>query len=386
MPDFFKDFLHQELVEHGRNAPPTVHLAAFGKHPAWNDHMEDINLNTLTLLEAKRYIYLQGISGNIDSGAWNPPAAPVGASQATPSDSALQPFSPSALSSPALSFNHWLLWHRPGEILLGRLLASTDGKGRTRYPFVVLAHIINLPLASALETCAPLIDEAARQAREATTPDAVRQIIVQTRSRLAAAVEATADSPSPIPPGLRPAIDPSGWTRLYHVIENQLHQYGPGARPEHPSCRHLRLPSASGTARVPRADGVVPDAAPQNLLWWAAYWLTQLDTQIPLLLIAPETAAWLDLIVGEPASQHFRCLLVDSGALPTVTDTPYSVPSHIEQVTNELLLNADESALPARSLFHLKPPTRDTALAIICTRDGLAKATRPPGLLKKLFG
>ncbi|AWI10048.1 hypothetical protein [Ereboglobus luteus] len=368
MPDFPKDFLHQEITALSRGAPPVVHLAAFGKHPAWNDHMEDIGLNTLTLLEAKRYIYLQGISGNIDSGAWNPPSSP-----APSSDSAIQPFSPSALSSAALSFNHWLLWQRPGEILLGRLLASTDGKGRTRYPFVVLAHIINLPLAAALETCAPLIDEAARQAREATTPDAVRQVIAQARARLSATAEASSDSPNPLPPGLRPAIDPTGWARIYHVIESQLHQYGPGARPEHPSCRHLRLPSAS-----PRAV--------QNLLWWATYWLTQLDTQIPLLLIAPETAAWLDLIVGEPASQHFRCLLVDSAALPTVTDTPYSVPSHIEQVTNELLLNADESSLPARSLFHLKPPTRDTALAIIGTRDGLTKATRPPGLLKKLFG
>lgn len=357
MPDFFKDFLHQEITALSRGAPPVVHLAAFGKHPAWNDHMEDINLNTLTLLEAKRHLYLQGISGQIDSGAWD---------------------------KTTVSFNHWLVWQRPGEILLGRLLASTDGKGRTRYPFVVLAHIINLPLAAALETCAPLIDEAARQAREAGTPDAVRQIIVQARNRLATTAAAATDSPSPLTPGLRPNIDPTGWTRIYHVIENQLHQYGPGARPENPSCRHLRLPAAS-----PRAT--------QSLLWWSTYWLTQLDPQIPLLLITPETApatvnsggvpaAWLDLIVGEPSSQHFRGLLVDAAVLPAVTDIPYSVTPHIEQVTNELLRDSDDTALPARSLFHLKPPTRDTALAIIGTRAGLDKAVRPRGLLSKLFG
>lgn len=330
-----------------RDAPPIVHLAAFGKHPAWNDHMEDINLHTVTFLEAKRYIYLQGISGQIDSGAWDKPSGVAG-------------------------YDHWLLWHRPGEMLLGRLLASSDGKGRTRYPFVVLAHIINLPLAAALASCAPLLEEIARQARAAESPEKMRQIIVHARVRLADAAAAAPDLPTPLPPGVSPQIDATGWARIYHVLENQLHPYGPGARPQNPPCRHLRIPAAS-------SDPV------QNLLWWAACWLTQLEPQVPELLISPAHAGWLDLIVGEPASAHFRCLLSGPAAIPPVTETPYNLSPHIVKAAQELCAGADGDAIPPRSLFHLKPATRDVALATIGTRRGLAAATRPAGLLKKLF-
>lgn len=346
MADFYRDFLHQEITERPRNAPPVAHLAAFGKHPAWNDHMEDIGLTTLALLEAKRYLYLQGISGQIDTGAWD---------------------------KTAMTFNHWLLWHRPGEILLGRLLASSDGKGRTRYPLVVLAHIINLPLAAALEVCAPLIDQAAQAVRQATTPDAAGQAVAQARARIAIAAENAPDNPSAIAPGIRPDIAPGDWARVYHAIESQLYQFGPGARAEQPACRHLRLPAASARP--------VP-----NLLWWSAYWLTQLDPRFPSLFIAPETVPhWLDFIVGEPASQHLRCILCDLDSNPPVTDVPYDPAPHITQVTNELLQGSDFTSLPERSLFRLQPPTRDSALATIGTRAGLARVTRPPGLLRRLF-
>jgi len=392
MSDFHHTFLHQDLLDLGLSTPPTVRLAAFGKHPAWNDHMEDIALDTLALLEAKRYLYLQGISGQIDTGAWNPPpSTPAAAAPAaTPSAFRLSGFQ---------AFNHWLLWHRPGEILLGRLLASTDGKGRARYPLVILAHIINLPLAPALDTLAPLIDEAARAARAATTPDAVRRVIHETRARLNTLAQNAPDSAAPFPDGLRPALTPTGWTRFYHALETQLRPFAPGERLDTSTpCRHLRLPAAGATPL-------------QSLLWWNACLLTQLAPQSPLLLIAPEEAdqpdqpghaypqspftnpkskiqnpKFLDLIVGEPASPHFRCLLTPLSALPVVTDTPYEVASDIMQFTNEFLQNPGPGLLPNRSLFRPKPPTLDAALATIATRAGLARAGRPPGFLGKLFG
>jgi len=47
-----------------------VFVAAFGKHPAWDDHIDDIGLDMDTLIAAKRILYVQGIGGNIDSGSW----------------------------------------------------------------------------------------------------------------------------------------------------------------------------------------------------------------------------------------------------------------------------------------------------------------------------
>ena len=406
MPDFFKTFLHQDILDLGRSPLPVVRLAAFGKHPAWNDHMEDINLDTLALLEAKRYLYLQGISGQIDTGAWDPPPprATQDAGLRTQNSGQGTRDAPPASGIPQSAFriphfNHWLLWHRPGEILLGRLLASTDGKGRARYPLVILAHIINLPLAPALDTLAPLIDEAARAARAATTPDAVRRVIHETRARLNTLAQNAPDSAAPLPDGLRPTLTPTGWTRFYHALETQLRPFAPGERLDTSTpCRHLRLPAAGATPL-------------QSLLWWNACLLTQLAPQSPLLLIAPEGAdqpdqpghaypqspftnpkskiqnpKFLDLIVGEPASPHFRCLLTSLSALPVVTDTPYEVAPDIMQFTNEFLQNPGPGLLPNRSLFRPKPPTLDAALATIATRAGLAHAVRPPGFLGKLFG
>ena len=414
MPDFHHTFLHQDSRDLGRSAPPIVRLAAFGKHPAWNDHMEDIGLDTLALLEAKRYLYLQGISGQIDSGAWDTPAPPPRGTQdtglRTPAQGLWTQDTATANTlarqrpienreSKIQNFHHWLLWQRPGELLLGRLLASTDGKGRARYPFVLLAHIINLPLAPALETLAPLIFDAARNARAATTQDAVRSIVTETRARLNTLAQNAPDIPAPLPDSLSPALTPTGWTRLYHALATQLPGYAPDSHPGPDTpCRHLRLPPAA-------------ESPLQSLLWWNAFLLTQLSPQVPLLLIAPDEAEhpdqpehpnpqspppnpkspiqnpkFLDLIVGEPASQHFRCLLTPLAALPVVTDTPYDPSPLIQQFTNEQLQIPAPGHLPCRSLFRPKPPTLDAALAAIGTRAGLARAARPPGFLGKLFG
>ena len=64
MTRFQKVFLRDAL--HGR-----VILAGFGKHPAWDDHIDDIGLETESLVIAKRVIYSEGIASQISSGAWN---------------------------------------------------------------------------------------------------------------------------------------------------------------------------------------------------------------------------------------------------------------------------------------------------------------------------
>ena len=63
MTRFQKVFLRDPL--HGR-----VILAGFGKHPAWDDHIDDIGLETESLVIAKRVIYSEGIASQISSGAW----------------------------------------------------------------------------------------------------------------------------------------------------------------------------------------------------------------------------------------------------------------------------------------------------------------------------
>jgi hypothetical protein len=353
MPDFLQDFLHQEIGAHHRGTPARLHLAAFGKHPAWNDHMEDIGLDTATLIEAKRHLYLEGISGQIDTGAWDrlPSTPPCG------------------------NYDHWLLWHRTGECLLGRLVSSSDGKGRTRYPFVVMAHIIGAPVAVVVRDCFSTLDEITRAGRSAATVADVRQAIAQGRAALAARLSPDTDATPPLPGGLRPAITLAGWMRILHVIEGRLHGFAPAASPRPlPGCA-LRLPAAS-----PRAD--------ENLLWWTAFWLTQLDAKFPVLHLARNDADWIDTIFGQPDSPHFLCLGSGRSGIPLVTDVPYALAPHAERLATEITAAADANGIPARGIFHLAP-TRDRALALLSRSAAVREAVRPAGLLaglRKLLG
>ena len=124
MSDFYKRF----LTEDGRRLDPEsgryIALAAFGKHPGWDDHIEDLGLETESLNLAKRVLYVQGVGGQIDRGAWEK----LKEEQRIP------------------AFNHTFVWRRGGAFLIGRMWSSSDGKGRTRYPMIVCAHCVGVPL------------------------------------------------------------------------------------------------------------------------------------------------------------------------------------------------------------------------------------------------
>ena len=144
-----RDSLHPKAV-------PALALGAFGKHPGWNDHLEDLGLDTEALLAARQLLYVQGIGGAIDSGDWNN----AGAASATPPE-------PGELSDAVPDFGHLFFWFSRPDFLAGRLWASCDGKGRDRYPMVVCAHAAHLePDITAARIVAAL--ESLREACRAT--------------------------------------------------------------------------------------------------------------------------------------------------------------------------------------------------------------------------
>src|SRR5438477_458719 len=106
------------MLSSGKTAP-TVYLATFGKHPGWNDHIDDLGLDTDDLVNAKRLLYMQGINQNIDAASWEN----------------LEP------GKRIDSFRHDFLWHMPAGVggdaeclIAGRMWSSVDGKGRDKYP------------------------------------------------------------------------------------------------------------------------------------------------------------------------------------------------------------------------------------------------------------
>ena len=108
MAFILKKFI-KRFNQRGHNAASErVFTAAFGKHPGWDDHIDDIGLDTDVLVAVKRILYTQGIGSNIDSGSWD------------------------KLEENQLveKFGHTLLWCINGDVVAGRLWSSRDGKGR----------------------------------------------------------------------------------------------------------------------------------------------------------------------------------------------------------------------------------------------------------------
>src|ERR1700720_3197988 len=81
---------------------PRFTLAAFGKHVGWDDHMTGIGIETDFLARVKQVLYVGGIGGQIDAGAWEK----------------------LDFEKRDEGFDHTFLWLTPGHAILGRLWSS----------------------------------------------------------------------------------------------------------------------------------------------------------------------------------------------------------------------------------------------------------------------
>jgi hypothetical protein len=114
-----------------------VFVAAFGKHPGWNDHIDDIGFETDVFVNVKRLLYVQGIGGNIDAGSWDKLEG----------------------GQVIREFKHVFVWCLDKNVILGRIWSSRDGKGRTSYPMVVCVQCRQLPLDWILKNILPRLEK-----------------------------------------------------------------------------------------------------------------------------------------------------------------------------------------------------------------------------------
>src|SRR5262245_6353918 len=115
MTSFFKRLISPGGRAPAEGGPARLTLAMFGKHPGWNDHIPGINMDTETLAHVKQVMYVGGIGGRIDAGAW----------RSLEAEKRLE------------GFEHVFLWLRNGHVLLGRMHSSEDGLRRKEYPLVL---------------------------------------------------------------------------------------------------------------------------------------------------------------------------------------------------------------------------------------------------------
>jgi hypothetical protein len=260
-----------------------VHVAAFGKHAGWADHIEDIGLDSPLLVNAKRVLYTECLAGNVDSGAWE-----------------------RLDGDKRLPFKHTFYWRMAdgAGLIIGRMWESRDSRGRAKHPMVLCAHVSGVTPEWAMTQVLPRLAAVEEKCSQTSSAELVRLAVGEARRSLedsaalligeqaapesnAARIERLMASPSLRSP-------PDALARIVGTMQRELGEF------KEPSAgsavaQHLRVPlGLDGPGEGARA------------------WLAVLDQEIspstPVLILEPDEQGFLDLIVGEPKAGQVRCV------------------------------------------------------------------------------
>jgi hypothetical protein len=328
MNDFAKDFLN----ENWKAMPdaPRFYLSGFGKHPGWNDHLDDIGVITDSLIKAKALIY-DGIAHQVESAAWEK----AGPDKITP------------------GFDHFIHWRRMHESLTGLMWSSSDGKGRSLYPMITLAHCVGQPFAWQATEVLPALEEVREKCRGTKLASSVVTYLNATQESLRARTAASPDGPGAGPGvGVKDwaayyAREPIGLRRVLHHLLVNFPSFAPG-------CQEWCEGRKSGQAlsrglRLP----IIPGATPADSLnAWLSFLATQLDPAVPLLGLLPNGRNWLDVIVGEPAQADFVALRTLPAASSIVSDIPYELEANMSPPVAGVFASLGRGQLPGVSCFN----------------------------------
>ncbi|MDX2146326.1 MAG: hypothetical protein SFZ23_02290 [Planctomycetota bacterium] len=283
---------------------PALSLAAFGKHPAWDDHIEDQGIDTDRLVETRRVLYVEGIGANIDSGAWDK----------LPPDQAIA------------AFGHVFLWTNKESVLVGRMWASSDGKGRTKYPLVVVAQCSGLSLRWSVRELVGRLEAIEARCRSATTKEQFKAVLDSERQTLRSMVDrgttALSEQAETVEPVRRLASagvwgdPPVGLHRVLYAVEREMGAFraqpsrGSRVLDEHP--QHFRAPT-------------VGEEIADDLLAWRGMLSRELAPSAPTLVVRPLGSPFVDVFVGDLTSQQAFCLRAGVRAVALTSDVPYTL-------------------------------------------------------------
>lgn len=266
-------------------AGPRVLVAGFGKHPGWDDHIEDLGILDHTLSALKQGLYDHGIVTNIDTGAWER----LSSEQRLP------------------EFDHLIVQSVDQDLVLGRCWSSIDGRGRAKYPMLLVIRCQAAPTDWQFSHVLPQLEKLGETCRAATTSDAVHSAVSMLNQRLAGEIGAVSGESAVLPP---PTTTQDELTRLMYALDANT-----GFINRHPA----KSISATTGLRVTSN----PVAVLQEIQGWLGLLRRWIAPSISLLFIAARGQPWLDIIVGQHDGGTVFCLRATPQALPLVRDIPY---------------------------------------------------------------
>ncbi len=285
-------------------------VTAFGKHPGWADHIDDIPMQTAELKLARELLYAHGIRRVIDRGGW----------AELPAEKRLS------------GFDHWFLWSLEGVAIVGRMLRSTDASGRSAYPFVVCAQV---PAANArwiVSAGGPILERLASKCQASVGSEQVIQAVAEAHEQLASMSHNADQSPrettrtADAMQGENPGS--TGVYRILYQLEREMRAYGAaggssGSEKIDPSPRHIRLPGRGGWAL-------------EELAHWVGFMQEHLALGVPILAICPEDASWCDAIVGGLDDGSLVPMMMNAAGMRPASETAY-------ELEDEFVARADEA-------------------------------------------
>lgn len=307
MSEFLDEFLNEDPRDVAEGEGRALRVAAFGKHPGWNDHLEenaeapDLGVRTPSLVWTKGLLYEQGVGRNIDSGSWEK-LDPVQRLE---------------------EFRHQFFWHGQTGKVLGLMWSSRDGKGRARYPMVLASHAVGTHRIWTIDTVIGRL----RQLREdCLATDSAREVaaaLERARADLNAALQESGRSQRALGPLLSDfvrhpqfGIEHEGLLRVCYQLQGQVGPFARGryspreARSARP--QHIRVPAAG-------RDPIVIFAV------WTQLVRLFVAPEVPVLFIWPERETWVDIIIGQPAPEDLVCLRMTTAGQPSASEIPFSL-------------------------------------------------------------
>lgn len=305
-----------------------IWLAALGKHPGWNDHLDDIGLDTDRLVAVKRQLYVDGIGGVIGAGTW----------EAMPEASRDE------------GFAHSFLWRQPDGLVVGRMWSSSDGKGRRKFPMIVCAQCRTLPLGF---VAGPVLDRLRRLEQRCRSVSTAAEVIAAVDSMRAELRDLASHTPAvtkdPLPGegsaarlASAPEMGPEGQglVRVLYQMEREMAAYlrpdgtqtGSRSRTLEVRAQHMRVPA-------------VFQSEAESWSVWARLLLGRVDQLAPLMLIWKDERGWVDVIVGEPGTAQLVCLQGSIEAFPCTNEIPFSIDELTVNRARELIASSKAGEL-----------------------------------------
>lgn len=304
-----------KLMGLGDTARGAVHVAVFGKHPGWADHMDEIGLATEELVELRQVLYTEGIGRNIDLGTW----------EKLPEEARLE------------RFEHVFVYKaESGNLVAGRFWSSSDGRGRTKYPMLVCVQCPPTMRSWLMFTALAELARAQERFASASSADEVRSRYQELHERIIGGPAEPDTAKGPTHAEAFRSLHESGvggseeyFLRTLYAVERELGvQFGQAGS----GSQSVQTPRAGGV-RVGRGNGGLAEG-----LWrWGVALEPLMARRLSLLLLAPARNDWVDVLSGRPGADAMACVRTSSTAFPIASDIPYTMDAAFRSRVRPLL-------------------------------------------------